>query len=79
MSLGWPEIVLILLVVLMLFGANRIPEIARSLGKATREFKKARDEFADELKNADSVENKNIAEIIVFKGGNRKKDNAHQN
>ena len=38
MSLGWPEIVLILLVVLMLFGANRIPEIARSLGKATREY-----------------------------------------
>ena len=36
MSLGWPEIVLILLVVLMLFGANRIPEIARSLGKALR-------------------------------------------
>ena len=62
MSLGWPEIILILIVVLLLFGANRIPEIARSLGKATREFKKARDEFADELKNADSVENKNIAE-----------------
>ena len=54
MSLGWPEIVLILLVVLLLFGANRIPEIARSLGKATKEFKRARDEFADEIKNADS-------------------------
>ena len=62
MSLGWPEIVLILLVVLLLFGANRIPEIARSLGKATREFKKARDEFADELKNADRTETEKIAE-----------------
>ena len=62
MSLGWPEIVLILLVVLMLFGANRIPEIARSLGKATREFKRARDEFADEIKNADSEKEKKIAE-----------------
>lgn len=62
MSLGWPEIVLILLVVLLLFGANRIPEIARSLGKATREFKRARDEFADELKNADSEPEKKIAE-----------------
>ena len=62
MSLGWPEIVLILLVVLMLFGANRIPEIARSLGKATREFKRARDEFADEIKNADSEAEKKLAE-----------------
>ena len=62
MSLGWPEIILILIVVLMLFGANRIPEIARSLGKATREFKRARDEFADELKNADSEPEKKIAE-----------------
>ena len=62
MSLGWPEVVLILLVVLMLFGANRIPEIARSLGKATREFKRARDEFADEIKNADSEPEKKLAE-----------------
>ena len=61
MSLGWPEIVLILLVVLLLFGANRIPEIARSLGKATKEFKRARDEFADEIKKADEPEKK-IAE-----------------
>ena len=61
MSLGWPEIVLILLVVLLLFGANRIPEIARSLGKATREFKRARDEFADEIKNADSEPEKKVA------------------
>ena len=62
MSLGWPEIVLILLVVLLLFGANRIPEIARSLGKATKEFKRARDEFADELKNADAEPEKKVAE-----------------
>ena len=62
MSLGWPEIILILIVVLLLFGANRIPEIARSLGKATKEFKRARDEFADELKNADSEADKKIAE-----------------
>ena len=39
-GLGWQEIVLILLVVLLLFGAKRIPEIARSLGKGVKEFKK---------------------------------------
>lgn len=44
MSIGAPEVVGILLVVLLLFGAKRLPEIARSLGKAKGEFKKGLDE-----------------------------------
>ena len=40
-NVGWPELVLILLVLLLLFGAGRLPEIARQLGKAIQEFKKA--------------------------------------
>ena len=43
--IGWSEYLVIFLVVLLLFGAKRIPEIARSLGKASREFKNARDEI----------------------------------
>lgn len=43
--IGWSELLVIFLVVLLLFGAKRIPEIARSLGKASREFKNARDEI----------------------------------
>jgi sec-independent protein translocase protein TatA len=39
-NLGFTEILLILLVVLLLFGAKRIPEIAGSFGKGIREFKK---------------------------------------
>ena len=39
-NLGFSEILLILLVVLLLFGAKRIPEIAGSIGKGIREFKK---------------------------------------
>jgi sec-independent protein translocase protein TatA len=39
-NLGFPEILLILLVVLLLFGAKRIPEIAGSMGKGIREFKR---------------------------------------
>ena len=69
MSLGWPEIILILIVVLLLFGANRIPEIARSLGKATKEFNRARDEFADEIKNADSEPEKKVAAENNDEGG----------
>ena len=46
MNLGPTEIVLIVLVVILLFGAKRLPEIARSLGKAKGEFKKGLDENA---------------------------------
>ncbi len=46
--IGWSELLVIFLVVLLLFGAKRIPEIARSLGKASREFKNARDEITAE-------------------------------
>ena len=47
MSIG--EILVILLVILLVFGAKRIPELARSLGKASREFKDARDGVLTEL------------------------------
>ena len=40
MHLGWQEIILILLIVLLLFGAKKIPELAKSLGKGVKEFKK---------------------------------------
>lgn len=40
-NMGWPELVLILFVCLLIFGAGRLPEISRQLGKAIREFKKA--------------------------------------
>lgn len=48
-SLGPFEIIAILLVVLLLFGAKRIPEIARGLGKGIREFKDATNEIKHEL------------------------------
>ncbi|WP_420454222.1 twin-arginine translocase TatA/TatE family subunit [Rubrivirga sp.] len=48
-SLGPFEILAILLVVLLLFGAKRIPEIARGLGKGIREFKDATNEIKQEL------------------------------
>lgn len=53
MSIGFTEIVLILVVILLLFGGKRIPEIARALGRASYEYKKAKDiikQEADELK-----------------------------
>ena len=39
-NIGFPELLVILLIVLLLFGAKRLPEIARGLGKSIQEFKK---------------------------------------
>lgn len=53
MPIGTQEIILIVLVVIILFGATKIPELARSLGKATGEFKKAKRETELELKDVE--------------------------
>jgi sec-independent protein translocase protein TatA len=44
--------IFILLIILLLFGAKKLPELARGMGKAIREFQKAKDEFSDELHGA---------------------------
>jgi len=44
MSLGAPELVIILVIVLVLFGSTRLPKLARSMGEASKEFKKGVDE-----------------------------------
>lgn len=49
MSLGITEIVLILVVVLVLFGGKKIPELARGLGKAQAEYKKAKETIENEV------------------------------
>ena len=40
-SLGFPELVVILIIIIMIFGANRLPEIGRGIGKGIRNFKEA--------------------------------------
>ncbi|HEX2533301.1 MAG TPA: twin-arginine translocase TatA/TatE family subunit [Chitinophagaceae bacterium] len=49
MSLGWNEILLILLVVLLLFGGRKIPELMRGLGKGIREFQDAKNNVRKEI------------------------------
>lgn len=51
MSLGLTEIALILVVVLVLFGGKRIPELAKALGKAQYEYKKAKEMLENEAKD----------------------------
>lgn len=59
-NIGATELLVILLIVLLVFGAKRIPELARSLGKASREFKDARDGVLNELEKEPAE--KNIAQ-----------------
>ncbi len=50
--LGWPEIVGILVVVLILFGAKKLPELARGLGQGIKEYKRATKDVQDDLHRA---------------------------
>jgi sec-independent protein translocase protein TatA len=51
-NLGGPDLIIILLIILVLFGAKKLPELAKGLGSAIKEFQKAKDEFSDELHTA---------------------------
>lgn len=52
-SLGTPELILIFIVILLLFGAKKLPELARGVGKSMGEFKKAREDFEREITRAE--------------------------
>jgi len=56
--IGWGELIIILVVVLILFGAKRLPEIAASLRDAIKEFRKVgkdiQDDFKDDTKENDT-------------------------
>ena len=51
-GIGGPELMMIMFIVLLLFGANKLPELARGLGKSMREFKKAAAGVEDEIRKA---------------------------
>jgi sec-independent protein translocase protein TatA len=51
-NFGGPDLIILLLIILVLFGAKKLPELAKGMGQAVREFQKAKDEFTDELHNA---------------------------
>ena len=56
MNLAGPDLIVILLIVLVLFGAKKLPELAKGMGQAVKEFQKAKDEFSDELHKAGKTE-----------------------
>jgi TatA/E family protein of Tat protein translocase len=60
------EWIWILLIFLLLFGANKLPQLARGLGKSLGEFKKAKDEFEKELHSATVEEQKKAADAPLL-------------
>ena len=52
-NLGGQEMIIVFLIVLLLFGAKKLPELARGIGKSMGEFKRAREDFEREIHNAE--------------------------
>ena len=74
MSLGIWEIVVIVLAIVILFGGKKIPELARALGRASYEFKKARESIEKEITAAES-ETKKIENAVKIAAAAEKKEN----
>ncbi len=61
-SLGPSELLIIVLIVLLLFGSKKLPELARGLGKGIREFQNASKEIRDEIDRAEHDINRAVRE-----------------
>jgi sec-independent protein translocase protein TatA len=59
-NLGFPEIMVILLVVLLVFGAKRLPEVGSSIGKGIREFKRSLSDTQDAIMRSDDASNQQL-------------------
>ncbi|WP_406676144.1 Sec-independent protein translocase subunit TatA/TatB [Moorella sp. ACPs] len=55
-GLGAPELILILVLALIIFGPGKLPEVGRALGKGIREFKNATNSVTEEIKEAVKIE-----------------------
>jgi sec-independent protein translocase protein TatA len=58
-SLGLPEILVIALIILLLFGGKKIPELMKGIGKGVKSFKDGMNGIEDEIKNGDSDKKEN--------------------
>ncbi|MFN3561993.1 MAG: twin-arginine translocase TatA/TatE family subunit [Chloroherpetonaceae bacterium] len=66
-GLGFQELIIIFIIILLLFGAKKLPELARGLGKGINEFKRAQQGLEEEIKNASNDKpssDKELAEKI---------------
>jgi sec-independent protein translocase protein TatA len=57
-GIGMPELLVILVIILIIFGAGKLPEIGAGLGKGIRNFKKATNESVDSAEKSEKIEEK---------------------
>jgi sec-independent protein translocase protein TatA len=57
-GLGMPELIVILIIILIIFGAGKLPEIGSGIGKGIRNFKKATHDKPDEIGSSDEKKGK---------------------
>ena len=69
-GLGPPELAIIALALILLFGASKLPKLARSMGSATGEFKKGRQEVEEELENMQGDSEEEVATEADAEGSN---------
>jgi sec-independent protein translocase protein TatA len=70
MAFGAPELMIILVIVLLLFGGSKLPSLAKGLGQSMKEFKKASKEDPEEEKEEKIAEAKKAAETAKTHGPN---------
>jgi sec-independent protein translocase protein TatA len=70
-SFGWPEALIILVVVLIVFGAGKLPQIGGAVGKSIREFRKAKEGAEEEMK--DKSKDKTSAPKEIAESGTKTK------
>ncbi|WP_178917424.1 twin-arginine translocase TatA/TatE family subunit [Natronomonas gomsonensis] len=75
-GLGPPELLLIAGILILLFGASKLPELARSMGSATGEFKKGRQEVEEELEEIQDDDEEVSAEADAETSGDTERSNA---
>ncbi|MBO0961163.1 twin-arginine translocase TatA/TatE family subunit [Neobacillus sp. MM2021_6] len=66
-NIGVPGLILILTVALVIFGPNKLPEIGRAFGKSIREFKKATEGIADDIKAEITEDIKEVKKVDLKK------------
>ncbi|EJN60278.1 twin-arginine translocase TatA/TatE family subunit [Halogranum rubrum] len=71
---GGPELLIILVVIVFLFGANKIPELARASGQAMGEFQRGREEIEQEIRDAAATRQREPAEELVDETDERATD-----
>lgn len=52
-GIGWPEMIIFLIIVLVLFGPSRLPQVSRAIGKSIRDFKKGLHDIQNDIETSD--------------------------